>query len=124
VRRKESLCERFSNRDSLAGLWCGRKMRALYGQSPKFIRQNLQRLAGNPGSHPRQAGPFTLFSEDVLHLADFLLDFPAYLFVSKPLRQLSTPFGRLGVSYSFLPATMSTMPPISPTAPAGRRPFP
>ncbi len=46
---KGSLCERFSNRDSLTGLWCGRKMRALYGQSPKFIRQNLQRLAGSPG---------------------------------------------------------------------------
>jgi len=30
----------------------------------------------------RQAEPSTLFSEDFLHLADFLLDFPAYFFAN------------------------------------------
>jgi hypothetical protein len=31
---------------------------------------------------PCQAQPYPLFSEDFFHLADFLLDFPAYLFAN------------------------------------------
>jgi len=34
------------------------------------------------GFDSRQMEPSTLFSEDFLHLADFLLDFPAYSFAN------------------------------------------
>src|SRR5712692_7334681 len=52
---KESLCERFSNRDSLTGLWCGRKIRALYEQSRKFIRQNCNAWPAAPAEGEKHA---------------------------------------------------------------------
>ncbi len=44
------------------------------------LRQAVDGECDLNGSDPRQAEPYPLFSEDLLHLADFLLDLPTYLF--------------------------------------------